>query len=115
VRGFALLEVIVALALLATTGLALIQVVRQAILGQREVERSEATLREADRVLTAYTLLKEPELDQSIGEREIGEFVVATQRAEPGLYRLAIAERRAPDHQLLVTVVHRATPSTESP
>lgn len=105
--GFALLEVLVALTILAMTGLSLVEVARQATRSQAEMEREEQVMREANRVLTAMTLLKGSELDRSIGAHPVGEFTVSVQRPERGLYRIAIARNSATERQLLATVVYK--------
>ena len=97
-RGIALLEALVALAILSTAGVAFVGLGRAAV--------------EADRFLTATTLLRRQELDERLGHHEVGEFVVHIQRPEPTLYRLAIAETVAPEVELLVTVVYRPLPAS---
>lgn len=106
--GTALLDVLAALAILGTAGLALTGLVHQAIRAQAASERAERTLDEADRVLSALTLLAREDLDRRLGTHPLGEFLVNIQRPERTLYRIAIAETAAPERLLLVTVLHRA-------
>ncbi len=108
-RGVALIEVLIAMAILGGAGLAVVGVVREAIRAQMETNRMEATMKDADRVLSAVSLLRGDELNRAIGRQPVGAFEVTIQRPERGLYRLALAELDAPDRQLLVTVVHRPT------
>jgi type II secretory pathway pseudopilin PulG len=103
----ALIEVLIAMAILGSAGLAVVGVVREAIEAQTETNRVESIIKDADRVLSAVSLLRGNELDRAIGRQAVGAFEVTIQRPERGLYRLAVAERSAPDRQLLVTVVHR--------
>lgn len=109
-RGIALLDVLIALTILGTAGLALTSLLRQAITAQAELVKVESTMDNADRVLAALTLLGREDLDRRLGQHRIGEFVSDIQRPEPGLYRVALAEASAPERMLLVTVVYRADP-----
>jgi type II secretory pathway pseudopilin PulG len=106
--GVALLEVLVALAILATAGLALVTLVAAGLRGERDAREREETLGAEERVLAAATLLKRGELDQRLGRHTVGEFLVEVQRPERNLYRLAVAQSRSPDVEDLVTVVYRA-------
>lgn len=105
--GFALLDVLLALALLGSAGLAVISLLDQAMRAEHAARDAEREYQAADRVLTALTLLHRSELDQRIGTRPLGEFIVDIQRPERGLYRIALAGVSAPERQLLVTVVAR--------
>ena len=106
-RGAALLEAIVALAVLATAGTALVAALGAALRSEAELARRETTLAAADRVLTAMTLLTRNDLDQRLGSHPVGEFIVSVQRPRPELYRIAVAEAAAPEVETLVTVVYR--------
>ena len=105
--GVALLEAMIALAILSVSGLSVVSLVNQLIRTQAEAIHREDTMNTASRVLAVTTLLKRQELDQRLGTREVGEFLVAIQRPEKALYRIAISEREAPASELLVTVVYR--------
>ncbi len=106
-RGVALLEVLMALALLGSAGLALVALVQGGLADVHRAVAEEASLGTASRVLTALTLLTREELDQRLGQRRIGEFAIDLQRPERGLYRIAVARWEAPGLPLLVTVVYR--------
>jgi hypothetical protein len=110
-RGVALLEALVALSVLATAGIGLVALARAAVDGELRSAATERTLGAADRVLTATTLLRRPELDQRLGEHQVGDFLVRIQRPGPTLFRLAISEASTPSVELLVTVVYRPAPS----
>jgi hypothetical protein len=97
----------VALAILASAGSFLAALVGAGLRSEHELGRREETLGAAARVLAATTLLTRTELDQRLGRRPVGEFVVDIERPEPALYRLALSEGAAPDVELLVTVVYR--------
>jgi type II secretory pathway pseudopilin PulG len=103
----ALLETLIALAILSVAGLSVVALVDSLIGAQAEAVQREATLTTAGRVLAAATLLWREELDQRLGSREVGEFVLAVQRPEKTLYRIAISEQAVPAVELLVTVVYR--------
>lgn len=109
-RGAALLEAMVALAILATAGTGLVAALGAALRNETELARYEATVLAADRVLTAMTLLTRNDLDQRLGSHRAGEFVVEVQRPRPTLYRIAVAEARAPEVETLATVVFRPEP-----
>ena len=106
-RGVALLEVLVALVILATVGIALTELVSAGLRGERSARASEAILATEDRLLAALTLLRREELDQRIGRREIGEFIVDVQHPEPTLYRIALLRLSSPHVEDLATVVYR--------
>jgi hypothetical protein len=106
-RGVALLEVLAAVVILGVAGLALVELVgggTRAVTVARERERE---LADEERLLTAWSLLKREELDQRIGEREVGPYVVRVQRPERGLYRVAIERKDAPGVEEVATVVWR--------
>jgi len=105
--GVALLEALVALVILATAGTALVALVGAGLRSERDARVRERTLAAEERVLTAMTLLTQEDFDRRLGQRSVGEFLVDVQRPEPALYRIAIAEARAPQVEDLVTVVYR--------
>lgn len=109
-RGMTLLEILVALAVVATAGVSLVAALGATARAQRSAELAERTTAEASRVLAAVSLLSRADLDRRLGLRAIGRFEVGVQRPEPALYRIAIAERETPAVELLVTVVHRPVP-----
>jgi type II secretory pathway component PulJ len=106
-RGVALLEALIALAILGTAGLSVVAVVDATLRAQAMAVQRETTLATASRVLAAATLLTREEFDQRLGTRAVGEFVLDVQRPEKTLYRLGISEKAHPAAELLVTVVYR--------
>ena len=106
-RGVVLLEVLVALVILATAAIALTELVGAGLRGERDAQAREAILATEDRLLAALTLLRRQELDQRIGRRQLGEFIVDVQRPEPTLYRIALLSVSSPHVEDLVTVVYR--------
>jgi len=103
-----LLEMLVAVVILATAGIGLVELVGSALHAERDARLREGTLATEERLLSALTLLNRQELDQRIGQRQIGEFIVDVQRPEPPLYRVALLQRQSPQVEDLVTVVYRA-------
>jgi hypothetical protein len=106
-RGVALLEVLVALTLLAWGGVSLLAVLA-ALTGdlhrRRVVERQ---IEVADRVLAAAALLDRRDLDRRIGTQLVGGLLLRVQRPEPRLYRLSVADTLSAGVDLLATVVFR--------
>src|SRR6266571_4594868 len=105
--GFTLLEVLVAVAILSASGLALVGLVSAGLKAERDARERERTLATEDRLLTALTLLKREELDRRLGRHPLSEFVVDVERPERTLYRIALAQARSPEVEDLVTVVYR--------
>jgi Tfp pilus assembly protein PilV len=105
--GFALLEALLALAILGTAGLSLVALVRAGLASEQRAREQERAMATASRVLTAMTLLTRPELDQRLGMHAVGEFAVEVQRPERTLYRLALRVAATPSLETLVTVVYR--------
>ena len=106
-RGIALIETLVALAILSGAGLALVDLVTAGLRAERESRERERVLVVEDRVLTALTLLTRADLDRRLGRRPIGELVADIERPERTLYRIALAQQESPQVQDLVTVVFR--------
>ena len=106
-RGVALLETLVALAILSGAGLALLDLVTAGLRAERESRERERVLAVEDRVLTAVTLLTRTELDRRLGRHPIGELIADIQRPERTLYRIALAQQESPQLEDLVTVVYR--------
>jgi len=106
-RGVALLEVLVALAILSGAGLALLDLVTGGLRAERDARERERVLAVEERVLTALTLLKREELDRRLGRQPIGELIVDIQRPERTLYRIAVVQEESPQVEDLVTVVYR--------
>jgi len=106
-RGIALLEVLVALAILSGAGLALLDLVRGGLRAERDARERERVLAVEQRVLTALTLLKREELDRRLGRHPIGELIVEIQRPERTLYRIAVSQQESSQVEDLVTVVYR--------
>ncbi len=114
-RGVVLLEVLVAVAILSASGLALVSLVTAGLRAEWDARGRERTLATEERLLAGLTLLNRRDLDRRLGRHSLGEFVVDVQRAERTLYRIAIAEGRSPGGvEALVTVVYRREASDGS-
>src|SRR5256885_13306222 len=96
-RGIALLETLVALAILSGAGLALLDLVTAGLRAERDARERERVLAVEERVLTALTLLKRDELDRRLGRHPIGELIAAIERPERTLYRIALAQPESPE------------------
>ena len=106
-RGAVLLEVLVALTILAVAGLSLVGLLGAGVRAEQDARERERVLADEERVLTAMTLLTRADLDRRLGRHDVGEFVVDVQRPERTLYRIAIAQRSSAHVEGLVTVVFR--------
>jgi len=106
-RGVVLLEVLVAVVVLATAGTGLVELVGSGLRAERDARLRETNLATEERLLSALTLLNRKELDQRIGRRQIGEFIVDVQRPERTLYRIALLQESSPQVEDLVTVIYR--------
>jgi hypothetical protein len=110
-RGAALLEALVALAILAAAGLSIAGCLQAALKSELTLREREWRYSRADRALAAMSLLTAGDLDRRIGTHRIGEFAASVQRPEPLLYRLALSDTVPGAGELLVTVVHRKSGS----
>lgn len=106
-RGAVLLEVLVALTIVTVAGLSVVGLLGAGLRAEQEARDREGVLATEERVLAAMTLLRRSELDQRIGRRAIGEFMVDVGRPERTLYRIAIGQGRSAHVEDLVTVVYR--------
>jgi len=107
VRGFALLEVLAAVSILAIAGLALVDMLDSRLKDLITERSREYELLDEERLLTAWTLLTRPELDRNIGEHDVGPYRVNIQRPERTLYRIALERSSTVGVEDLVTVVYR--------
>lgn len=92
-NGFALIEVIVALALVASAGLALVDVVSEAARVEDRAARRETRVRDEDRLLRAYTLLTARDLTARVGLNHTGPYVVRVQRDGWDMFDVSVSER----------------------
>lgn len=103
-RGAALLEVLAAVAILGIAGLAFLELLGAGTRAEAGARMRERELADAERLVAAWSLLTARELDQRLGRRNVGPYIVGVQRPERGLYRIAIERGHIEE---LVTVVYR--------
>ena len=108
--GVILLEVIVAITLLAVAGTAVVSLLSAAVRQQDLLARRETTMLTAYRTLAALTLLRRAELDRRLGRHPADRFIAEVSRPEPTLYRLALLLSDTASIEMLTTVVHRPDP-----
>ena len=109
-RGIALLEVLAAIVILTIAGLSLVSLDAQATASTVTARSRETEQADEERLLAATTLLTRSDLDQRLGDRTVGSYVVTVGRPERTLYRIAVGRRKAPGVEDLVTVVFRRVP-----
>lgn len=106
--GFSLLEVVIALSVLAIAGLGLVELVAQAIRSGHHALTLERVTTDQDRLLAAWTLLDRRDLESRAGSHVVGPYVVRVTRLDWSLYRIDVgAIQSVPD---LTTVVYRPGP-----
>ena len=106
-RGVILLEVLVALSILATAVVSLVALHDAGLRAQARAAAEEAVVTDADRLLTALSLLTGAEYTQRLGTHPVGPYLVDIQRPEPGLFRIGLRLAAEPASELLATVVYR--------
>jgi Tfp pilus assembly protein PilX len=110
-RGVVLLEILAAVVILTAVGLSLVALTAAGARATATVSDREHEQMDEDRLLAAYSLLGRGDLDLRLGSRSVGPYVVAVERPEPALYRVAVSEQRSPAMEDLVTIVYRPAPS----
>lgn len=90
--GLTLLEVLVAITLIALTGLSTLELVRTAARFAGAASEAESELNRASRLLDAMNLWSRTELDQRLGEREQGRFRVEVSRPTSDLYLVTVRD-----------------------
>ena len=104
-RGAVLLEVLVAIVVLVTAGIALVETASHVVRASQRLAVSERRLVDEDRLLTAYALLDRRDLEQRQGWRVVGPYVVTLRREGFELFHVAVGRPdEAPD---LETVLYR--------
>ncbi|MBI4501457.1 MAG: prepilin-type N-terminal cleavage/methylation domain-containing protein [Gemmatimonadetes bacterium] len=110
-QGFALIEALVALTIVAVAGLGFVDLTAQAARSASRTREVEEQLAQEDRLLTAYALLDRQDLEQRIGRVIVGEYALTVERLDWSLYRVGVGIGwSAPD---LVTVIYRPGPSDD--
>jgi type II secretory pathway pseudopilin PulG len=100
----ALLEVLAALTIFVFAAVYALTLLGQLSDSEHRAHSDERRVADQNRLLTAYALLLRAELDQRLGHREVGPYLVEVQRPEAALYRVSIGDSTGPD---LVTLLFR--------
>lgn len=106
-RGVALLEALVAIAVVSMVSVSTVGLVSAALADQWQMRNRESALADAHRVLAAATLLTRGDLDVRLGRRRVGEFFIDVRRPEGDLYRVAVTRVDTPSVEELATVLYR--------
>lgn len=110
--GAVLLEAIVALAIAAVAGVALLDVATESTRAVRRARLRDRDVMSAGRLLATASLWSAGELDQRLGLRRQGRWLLSTQRIAPSLYSLAVLDS-AGNTVMLETTMFR--PATQGP
>lgn len=109
-RGMTLLEVLVALAILATAATAVLGLARQSWRTVQSARDADRSLLHASAFLDAVALWPREDLDRRLGDREQTPWRMRIDRPLPTLYVVTLADSSGRD-TLLVTSLYRAEPS----
>ena len=90
--GVALLEAIVAMTILATAGIAAVTMAAQASKAVRDAGDAEDELRDASAFLEAVALWPRSDLDQRLGDRRQGPWLLRIDRSAPELYVVTLSD-----------------------
>lgn len=110
-RGAALLEVIVALAILATAGVSAVHLVSESAHAVGATRASEEEIRRASAFLDAVSLWSRTDLDRRLGSRPQGGWRLYIERSGTLLYRVTLTDT-ATDRVLLATTLFRDPPES---
>lgn len=108
-RGVALLEAIVALAIFATVGIAALTMAAGASRAAAAAREADGELREASRFLEAVALWTRNDLDQRLGDRRQGPWILRIERPLPELYLVTLSDTLR-DNPVLQTSLFRPEP-----
>lgn len=91
-RGVALLEAIVALAILAASAPAVAWLASESLRSVAEVRLREEEIRAASRFLTAVSLWPREDLDRHLGRSDQGSWVMTVERPKRTLYVVTLSD-----------------------
>ena len=91
-RGAALLEALVAVAVLATVGSAAAWSATESMRAVIRIHEQEASIRAAARLLTAASLWSRDDLDRHLGSRAQGPWRMRIDHPRPTLYVVSLAD-----------------------
>ena len=105
-RGAVLLEVVVALAIVAVVGTTAVISLTQALSTLGHVQMREADLEEADAYLEIMSLWPRTDLDRRLGAHPHGPWIIVVRRSIPTLYHVALIDSLS-GSELLATSLYR--------
>jgi type II secretory pathway pseudopilin PulG len=112
--GAALLEAIVALAILGGTGVTLVGQVRQTYEAVRRADAAERRFVEASEFLDAVALWPREDLDRRLGDRRNGPWRLEITRVLEAIYEVAVRDSTG-RHTLAATTVYRRPDAQPTP
>lgn len=104
--GSALLEVIVALAILGTAGVAIVAQVRESMGVTARTGRAESEVAEASEFLEAVALWPRADLDRHLGDRRNGPWRLAIFRPTDAVYEVTVRDS-SDSRTLVATTLYR--------
>ena len=106
-----LLEVIVALTVLAVAGSAITALAHESLTVVTRAQRNGTEIQEASGFMDAVTLWTRTDLDQRLGSRRQGRWWLRIDRPLPSLYTLVLADSQ--HRELIRTSLYRSPPDEE--
>ncbi|MCG8469650.1 MAG: hypothetical protein MJB57_15830 [Gemmatimonadetes bacterium] len=112
--GAALIETLVAVAIIAVVTVAVTGLASQSLAVAAASARADAVTREADALFRAASLWTRDDLDRRLGDRAQGDWWMSVDRPSREIYRLSL--RRTEDGpEILWTVLYRPEASRSDP
>lgn len=105
-RGAVLLEVVVALTILATGGVAMIALASQSMDSLRRATAAERETERASAFLHAVALWPRADLDRHLGDRPQGSWRLLVERSLPTLYTVSLTDSTG-ERTLITTALFR--------
>jgi type II secretory pathway pseudopilin PulG len=109
-RGAALLEVIVALSILAVAGISAVTMAAESGRAVSRMREADRAMRRASAFLDAVALWSRADLDRRLGDHPQGPWRLEIQRPRPTLYLVALRDSAA-GRELLQTALFRPAPN----
>ncbi|HWG53381.1 MAG TPA: type II secretion system protein [Gemmatimonadaceae bacterium] len=104
--GMVLLEVIVAMTILAVGGASLVALASASLDAVRRAYAAEEDATRASAFLDAVALWPRADLDRHLGSRAEGPWRLEIERPEPTLYEVSVSDS-AHDHPIVATALYR--------
>lgn len=106
----ALLEVIVAIAILATAGVSAVTVMAESFRAIERVRASDAELARGSALFDAVALWTRDDLDRHLGSRRQGPWRMTVERAVPTLYEITLTDSTGARELLRTSLYRPPTP-----